>query len=125
MVTLAHFTSVPPSLAVTRDLHLHPLHDALPIPSAPTLVTVGVPTGATSIATVSTDGTMAGGGTVTLTANPGTTFVGTVFVHGRGLGDTTLTVQAPGYNTASSAITVQPSGFVFYYCTFGTCDFPP
>jgi hypothetical protein len=37
-------------------------------------------------------------------------------VQGRGLGDTTLTVQAPGYSSTASAVTVQPSGFVFYYC---------
>jgi hypothetical protein len=56
----------------------------------------------------------------------GTTFVGSVFVQGRGLGATTLTVEATGYSTSSSAITVQPSGFVFYTCiAFGTCDFPP
>jgi hypothetical protein len=87
-------------------------------------VTVSVPSGATSTATVSTDGTVAGGSTATLTATPGTTFVGTVFVQGRGLGATTLTVQGTGYSTSSSPITVQPSGFVFYYCTvLGSCDF--
>ncbi len=64
---------------------------------------------------------------------PGTLFVGTVFVQGRGLDDTTLTVQAPGYSNATSAITVQPSGVVLASVQppnqfalsrlFGPCDF--
>ena len=87
-------------------------------PPSPTAVTVSVPSTATSIATVSADGTVAGGSTVTLTATPGTTFVGTVFVQGRGLGDTTLGVLAAGYTSVSSAVAVQPSGFVFVACPF-------
>jgi hypothetical protein len=114
--------SVSGSIAVGRDLQVQLDVYVNAAPPGPTIVTVSVPTGATSQATVSTDGTAAGGSTVALTANPGTTFVGTVFVQGRGFGDTTLTVQAPGYSSSSSAVTVQPSGFVFYNC-FGTCDF--
>jgi hypothetical protein len=93
-VTAPSFSNVPASLAVGRDLQVQVDVYVNAAPPAPTTVTVSVPT--TSIATVSTDDTVAGGSTATLTANPGTTFVGTVFVQGRGLGDTTLTVQAPG-----------------------------
>jgi hypothetical protein len=81
-------------------------------------VTVSVPAGATSIATVSTDATAAGGSSVTFTLDPGNGFVGTVHLQGRGVGETTLTAQATGYTSASAPVPVQPSGFVF-----GTGDF--
>jgi hypothetical protein len=44
--------------------------------------------------------------------NVTSTSVGSIFVQGRSLGATTITVQAPGYSDGTSTITVRPSGFV-------------
>jgi hypothetical protein len=63
------------------------------------------------IATITTNGAVAGGDTVTFT-NVTSTNVGTFFVQGRGVGPTTLTTQAAGYATDTSTVTVDPSGFV-------------
>ena len=46
------------------------------------------------------------------------TTVGTIFVQGRELGSTTLTVQAAGYNDGTSNVTVDPSGFILNMSTF-------
>jgi subtilisin-like proprotein convertase family protein len=77
----------------------------------PSPVTVTVTGNNATIATITKDGTVAGGTSLTFT-NVTSTFVGTIFVQGRGLGSTTLTVQAPGYNDGTSNITVGPSGFI-------------
>ena len=55
--------------------------------------------------------TVAGGTSVTFT-NVTATTVGTIFVQGRALGGTTLTVQALGYTPDTSTVTVDPSGFI-------------
>jgi carbon monoxide dehydrogenase subunit G len=62
------------------------------------------------IAQVSKDPALAGAQTVTFT-NVSTTVVGTVYVQGLALGPTTITAEAPGYATESSAVDVRPSGF--------------
>jgi len=76
----------------------------------PSPVTVTVTSNAGSIATITKDHTLEGGTTLTFT-NVTTTSVGTIFVQGRALGSTTLTVQAPGYNDGTSNVAVDPSGF--------------
>src|SRR5260221_10908516 len=65
------------------------------------------------------DHTLEGGTTLTFT-NVTTTSVGTIFVQGRALGSTTLTVQAPGYNDGTSNVAVDPSGFYLNGSNFTT-----
>jgi hypothetical protein len=77
----------------------------------PSPVSVTVTSNAPSLTTVSLDPLLAGGTSVTFN-NVTTTNVGTVYVQGRALGSTTLTVQAAGYNDATPVITVDPSGFI-------------
>src|SRR5207249_2412915 len=72
-VTAPIFTSIPASLAVGSDLQVPVDVYVDAAPPSPRTVTVSVPGGATSVATVSADRTVAGGSTATLTANPGTT----------------------------------------------------
>ncbi len=77
----------------------------------PSAVTVTVTSNGPAIAMVSTDGTVAGGTTITF---PGvtTTSVGQFFVQGLQQGSTTLTISAPGYSPTTVNVTVGPSGFV-------------
>jgi hypothetical protein len=82
----------------------------------PSRLNVTVTSNSATIATVTTDPLVAGGSTVTFnnvpTILPGTA-VGTIYVQGRSLGSTTITVRAPGYNDATINVTVHPSGFSF------------
>ncbi len=75
-----------------------------------------------TIATITKDGSVAGGTSLTFT-NVTSTSVGTIFVQGRGLGATTLTVQAAGYNDGTSNVTVDPSGFILNVSNFTTNTF--
>ncbi|MFO1428574.1 MAG: PKD domain-containing protein [Candidatus Competibacteraceae bacterium] len=79
----------------------------------PQAVTVTVTSLAPEVVTLSKDPLQEGGASVTFTGVTGTT-VGRVYVQGRQVGSTTLKAQAAGYNDATSAITVWPSGFVVY-----------
>jgi len=85
----------------------------------PNPITVTVTSNNGTIATVSSDGTVAGGATLTFT-NVTTTNVGTIFVQGRGRGTTTLTVQATGYTDGTGTVTVDPSGFILNTGDFTT-----
>jgi hypothetical protein len=77
-------------------------------PPAP--VTVTVTSADAAIASITANGTVAGGNVVTFT-NVTTTTVGTLVVQGRSLGAVTLTAQAAGYTDGTSDVTVDPSGF--------------
>ena len=85
-------------------------------------MTVTVTSNSGSIATITTNGTVAGGTTLTF-SNVTTTAVGTIVVQGRALGSTTITVQAPGYNDGTSTVTVQPSGFYLQTGNISTTTF--
>jgi hypothetical protein len=74
-------------------------------PPAPVNVTVTISSG--SIATVSRDATLEGTQTITFT-NVNTTTVGTIYLQGRNIGTTTITVQAPGYTDATGHNHRQP-----------------
>ena len=65
----------------------------------------------TAIATITTDGAVAGGDTVTFTS-VATANVGTLILQGRAIGSTTVTAQAAGYADDIATVTVQPSGFI-------------
>jgi hypothetical protein len=78
------------------------------VPPSPVDVTVTVSSGA--IATLSTDPTVEGSTSVTFTGVSAQS-VGSVYVQGRSLGNTVITVQAAGYSDDTSSVTVNPSGF--------------
>jgi hypothetical protein len=78
-------------------------------PPSPVDVTVTSSSGA--IATLSANGTLVGGNSVTF-SNVTSTSVGTVYVQGRSLGSTTLTVTAAGYTDGTASVSVQPSAFI-------------
>jgi hypothetical protein len=78
----------------------------------PSPVTVTVRVASTAVATITTDGTVAGGDTVTFT-NIASTFVGNFFVQGRASsGSTALSAKAPGFADGAGTVTGQPSGFI-------------
>jgi len=77
----------------------------------PSPVDVTVTSNSGLIAIVSKDGTLQGANSVVFT-NVSSTNVGTVFVQGLGLGQTTIRAQAAGYAEGAGAVTVNPSGFV-------------
>ena len=83
-------------------------------PPIPTTVTVTVANPA--IATISTSSSVAGAATLTF-QNVTQSYIATLYFQGQTVGTTTYTVSAPGYATATSTITVNPSGFVIdgYY----------
>jgi hypothetical protein len=101
-----------PNILVGRDLQqqFSVTLSAAPPPGNPVTVTVKV--ASTAIATITTNGTVAGGDTVTFT-NVTTTFAGSFFVQGRAAnGTTALSAQAPGFADGASTVTAQPSGFI-------------
>jgi len=94
----------------------------LPV-TPPTPVTVTVTTSAPAIAKISSGGTVVGGTTLTFT-NVTSQTVGPVYIQGQSTGTATLTASAPGYTSGTGTITVQPSGFAFYYTqSFSTTTF--
>ena len=108
------------SATVGRDLQEGVSISLGATPPSPLTVTVTSNNGA--IATITKDGTVAGGTSLTFT-NVTSTSVGSFFVQGRGLGSTTLTVQAAGYNDGTSTITVNPSGFILNMGNLNTNTF--
>jgi hypothetical protein len=117
-VTAPAITVSPSSLEVGRDLQQAVTVFLQVAPPGPVTVTVSV--ASTAIATLSTDGTVAGNDSVTFTNVTGTT-VGTVFVQGRtASGSTTLRAQAPGYADGQATVQARPSGFVLNTPSFTT-----
>jgi hypothetical protein len=72
-----------------------------------------------AVATITTNPLVEGGPTLTFPGISGTV-AGTIYIQGRSLGTTTITVQAPGYNDATLNVTIHPSGFAFQS---GTANF--
>src|SRR5262249_42621838 len=110
------------NVTVGRDLQTSVGISLTATPPSP--VTVIVTSNAGSIATITKDHTLEGGTTLTFT-NVTTTSVGTIFVQGRALGSTTLTVQAPGYNDGTGNVAVDPSGFYLNASNITTTTFSP
>ncbi len=79
----------------------------------PNPVDVTVTVNDPSIATISSDPLLEGGASVTFFGVTSST-AGTIHVQGRMLGDTTLTVQAAGYNDGFANVMVDPSGFIIW-----------
>ena len=59
-------------------------------------------------------GVSAAGRSTLVFTNVTSTFVGTIYVQGQGLGTTTITETAPGYTDGQGGVTVNPSGFTYY-----------
>lgn len=76
----------------------------------PSPIDVEVTISAETLALLSTDANVVGQKTVTF-SNVTSAFVGTLFVQGLQEGDTTIEAMAPGYNSDTSLVSVQPSGF--------------
>jgi hypothetical protein len=93
------------NVVVGRDLQTSISISLDVAPPSPITVTVH---SNSPIATITRDGTVEGGDTVTFT-NVTTANVGSFFVQGRTLGTTTLTAQAAGYDDATPSVTVDPS----------------
>ena len=77
----------------------------------PEAVDVTITSTAGTITTITQDGTMVGGTSVTFLGVTGTS-VGTIFVQGLSSGSGELTGQAAGYDDGFLDVTVVPSGFV-------------
>ncbi len=86
---------------------------SLPVTPPAGGVTVTVTSNGPSIATISKSGTVVGGTTLTFTGITSAGYIPSIYVQGQALGTTTLTVSAPGFNTATSNVNVYPSGFTF------------
>jgi hypothetical protein len=82
--------------------------------SPPSAETVTVVSNGPAIATISKDGTVVGGTTLTFTGVTSGGYLPAIYVQGQALGSTTLTVSAPGYTNGTGTVTVDPSGFTFY-----------
>jgi hypothetical protein len=80
-------------------------------PPAP--VTVTLTTSAPGVVTLSNSTTAVGTTTLTI-PNVTSTYVGTIYLQGQSSGTATLTESAPGYTSATSTLTVTPSGFAYY-----------
>jgi uncharacterized repeat protein (TIGR01451 family) len=78
----------------------------------PSAVTVTVTVGSTAVASITTNGSVAGGSSITFN-NVTTANVGGFFVQGRAsVGTTTVTAQAAGYADEVATVTARPSGFI-------------
>ncbi len=108
------------SVTVGRDLQTTTAISLAAAPPSP--VTVTVTSNDAGLATITTNGTIAGGTTLTFT-NVTSTSVGTITVQGRALGSTTITVRAPGYNDGTGSVAIQPSGFYLASSDFTTTAF--
>ena len=79
----------------------------------PSAVTATVTSANPAVAVVSTNPNAQGGATATI-AGIINSSANSYYVQGVGVGSTTLTISAPGYNNTNVNVTVDPSGFVIY-----------
>jgi VCBS repeat-containing protein len=101
------------SQRIGRDLQLGVQVNLEDAPPEPVDVTITVAAGGEGIVSVSKVRTAEGTNTVTF-AGVTTVTVGTLWIQGRALGSTQLSGVAAGYNDATSAIAIDPSGFRMY-----------
>jgi len=96
-------------VSVGKDLQVAGYASLGTYSSVPVDVTISV--GSSSVATLSKNMTDEGTNSITFTGIAGTS-VGPFYIQGISMSTTTLTVSAPGYNSVTKNITVNPSGFV-------------
>lgn len=87
------------------------------VPPGPTTATIT--SNNPGVAVVSASPTSAGAAQATISNITGTS-AQTYYIQGVAVGATTVTVDAPGYTTATINVTVDPSGFVFTAGDFST-----
>src|SRR5262249_55408737 len=85
----------------------------------PSPVDITITSNDTTVVTVSDTATAAGGALVTF-PSVANTAGRTYYAQGHAIGNTTLTVQANGYNTRTVNVEVDPSGFVLLTSSFTT-----
>ena len=96
---------------------------SLPEPT-PTAITVTVTSSNPANAVISTSDTVAGTGTLTFNVAAGGQGLPNIWVQGKAVGSSTITVSAPGYLTGTNTLTTDPSGFYYYYTgSFSTTTF--
>src|SRR6185503_15868736 len=110
------------SETVGEDLQVSDTVALSQTPPAP--VDITVMSNDSAIVTVSDTATAAGGALVVFAGVANTT-ARTVYVQGRAVGNTTLTVQANGYNTKTVNVQVDPSGFAQFSSSFSTTTLSP
>lgn len=79
----------------------------------PTPVTVTLTSNAPAVATISGSATLAGAASYTFPNTVNTASL-TFYVQGQSIGTSVITVSAPGYQSSTINVTVDPSGFVIY-----------
>jgi hypothetical protein len=94
------------------DLQTSVYYDLPVTPNAPTTVTIT--SNDPTVAIISSDNTTVGQATLTLT-NVTSTNIGYLYVQGLKVGTTTFSISAPGYTTGTTTVTVDHTGFIYYY----------
>lgn len=85
---------------------------SLPVsPSTPTTVTVT--SNDPTVAIISATSTAVGQRTLTF-PNTTSSYIGAIYIQGKSVGTTTLTISAPGYTSGTETVTVLNSGFAYY-----------
>lgn len=117
--TKATATVTAPAISVsnqTTGVHLQQtLGISLPV-APPSGRTVTVTSSNPGVVTLSKDSVTVGTASVTFT-NVTTSYVGTIYIQGQGVGTATITESASGYVTGTNTLTVLHSGFGFYPTT--------
>ncbi|WP_221312629.1 beta strand repeat-containing protein [Granulicella aggregans] len=105
-------TITSPDFTTGYDLQYYEYFSLPVTPSVPTNVTFKVsdPT----VAIISTTQSAVGQQTL-VSSNVTTGGIGYLYIQGKKVGTTTLTISAPGYTTGTETITVTKSGFAYYY----------
>lgn len=85
----------------------------------PSAVTVSITMTDPTIATVSSDPTIAGTAGISFPGVTGTNALN-FSIQGQKVGSTSLTISAPGFAPTTVTLTVNPSGFVFYPASINT-----
>ncbi len=95
------------------------------LPEAPpSAVVVTVTSSDPSVLALSASDTAAGTASLTYNVAAGQSFIGSIWYQGQAVGSATVTISAPGYTSGSNTITVDPSGFYYYYTgNFSTTTF--
>ena len=104
------------AINVGKDLQVSNLVTLNAAPSSAVAVTIT--SNSPAVATVTSDPTVTGSGSVSF--NNITASTPSFYIQGRSIGATTLTVSAPGYADATIHVTVGPSGFVMDTTSFRT-----
>ena len=110
-VTAPPITVQNPSLQTGVNMEMSSYVALSQTPPTPTLVTLTVDKPA--VVTVSNSATIVGAASTTFPNTVNTSAL-SFYIQGQSLGTATITVSAPGYQSNTISVIVQPSGFVIY-----------